>query len=50
MAVWQCLSPLQPYLAVQTTNNAVHNYTQCGVDGTGVVMFGVVCVVKGVLL
>ena len=50
LVVWQVLSPLQPYITTQTTNNIVHDYTQCGVSDTGIVLFAVVCVVKGVLL
>ena len=50
MAVWQALSPLQPYASTQLENNVVEQYTQCGVHGTGVVMFAIVCVVKGLLL
>ena len=51
MAVWQALSPLQPYLQTEVTDDGVvHEYTQCGVAGTGAVMFAIVCVVKGLLL
>ena len=50
LIVWQVLSPLQPYLTAQLTNNTVHDYTQCGVADSGVVLFAVVCVVKGASL
>jgi hypothetical protein len=53
LTVWQVLSPMQPYTAVQNVGSnpvVVHDYTQCGVSGTGAQLFAVVCILKGLLL
>ena len=53
MAVWQALSPLQPYTTTQYTGSmpvVQHDYEQCGVEGDGNTLLALVAVSKGVLL
>jgi hypothetical protein len=53
LTVWQILSPLQPTTSVQDLGSkpvVVHQYTQCGLSGTGAQLFAAVCIFKGLLL
>ena len=53
MAVWQAVSPLQPYVTTQYTGSSPvvqTDYTQCGVGGSGRSLLALVAVSKAVLL